>query len=85
MQFMRLATPRDDARSVTKVTCMVVDFDVRDGAATVDRTLAMDTTKIALATIGTIDFRDEVLDLGTALKTREGIRMDAGARARGCD
>jgi uncharacterized protein involved in outer membrane biogenesis len=56
----------------THVRCGVVRVMVKNGVVNADRTIAMETTRAAMSTSGTIDFRDEGLDLGVNLVGRTG-------------
>lgn len=56
----------------THMRCGVVRVLVRDGVVNADRTIAMETTRAAMSASGTIDFRDEGLDLGVDLVGRTG-------------
>lgn len=56
----------------THVRCGVVRVLVKQGVVNADRTIAMETTRAAMSTSGTIDFRDEALDLGVNLVGRQG-------------
>lgn len=56
----------------THVRCGVVRVLVKKGIVNIDRTIAMETTRAAMSTSGTVDFRDESLDLGVNLVGRTG-------------
>lgn len=62
----------------THVRCGVVRVLVRDGIVDVDRTIAMETSRAAMSTSGTISLRDEGLDLGVSLVGRNGPSLGAG-------
>ena len=81
IQVLSFATPSSDAEAETTIECAVVRLPIENGLATVDRTIAMETTKILLSAAGTVDFRDEQLNLGANIKAREGIRLGAGQLA----
>ena len=59
----------------THVRCGVVRVLVKNGVVRFDRTIAMETTRAAMSTSGTIDFRDESLDLGVSLVGRKGPHL----------
>jgi len=52
---------------------------VKNGLVSVDRTIAMETTRAALSASGSIDFRNEGLDLGFNLVGRKGLSLGAGS------
>jgi AsmA family protein len=60
----------------TEVVCAVIRLPLADGIARVDRSIAMETKKIAVSASGTLDFRDEKLDLTMRPSIREGIPLD---------
>lgn len=62
----------------THVRCGVVRVPVRDGIVDVDRTLAMETTRAAMSVSGTVNLRDEGLDLGVNLVGRRGLTLGIG-------
>lgn len=59
----------------TELTCAVVRFPLANGVARIDRTIAMETAKLGVSAIGTLDFRNETLDLGFQPKVRKGIAV----------
>ncbi|GMQ75324.1 MAG: hypothetical protein BMS9Abin01_0572 [Gammaproteobacteria bacterium] len=63
----------------THVRCGVVRVLVRDGLVSVDRSIAMETSRAAMSVSGSIDLRDEGLDLGIDLAGRRGPSLGAGS------
>ena len=63
----------------TRVRCGVVRVLVRDGLVSVDRSIAMETSRAAMSVSGSIDLRDEGLDLGIKLAGRRGPSLGAGS------
>ncbi len=47
-----------------------------NGIARVDRSIAVETGKIAASASGTLDFRDETLDLSVQPQIRQGVKID---------
>lgn len=60
----------------TELQCAVVNLPIANGVARVDRTLAVETSKIGASASGTLDFRNETLDLVFQPKVRKGISID---------
>jgi uncharacterized protein involved in outer membrane biogenesis len=60
----------------TELHCVVVRLPLRNGVANIDRSIAMETSKIGATASGTLDFRDEMLDLSFRPQVREGIRLE---------
>ena len=66
---------QNSEEKTTKMRCGVVRVPVKNGLVSVDRTIAMETSRAAMAVSGTIDFRDEGLDLGVNLVGRRGLQV----------
>lgn len=58
---------------VTQLQCAVVRLPLRNGVASIDRSIALETSKISGNASGTIDFRDETLDLGFKPQVKPGM------------
>ncbi|MFO1305552.1 MAG: AsmA family protein [Burkholderiales bacterium] len=65
----------------TELVCAVVRFPIANGIARVDRSIAMETDKLGVSASGTLDFRDETLDLQINPKVRKGISLDIAGLA----
>jgi uncharacterized protein involved in outer membrane biogenesis len=75
----QVAAALDPFRSVdaaTELKCAVVRLPLANGVANVDRSIALETAKIAASASGTLDFRNETLDLSVKPQIREGIKVD---------
>ena len=59
----------------TELVCAVIRLPLSNGVARVDRTIAMETAKLGVSAIGSIDFRNETLDIGFQPKVRKGITV----------
>jgi len=62
--------------SVTELRCAVFRLPVANGVAHVDRSIAVETGKIAGSASGTLDFRNETMDLSVQPQIREGVKID---------
>lgn len=60
----------------TELVCAVANLPLVNGVARVDRSLAMETSKVGVSASGVLDFRNETLDLVFAPKVRKGISID---------
>jgi hypothetical protein len=60
----------------TELHCIVVRLPLRNGVAGIDRSIAAETSKLGATASGTLDFRDEMLDLSFRPQIREGIRLE---------
>jgi uncharacterized protein involved in outer membrane biogenesis len=65
-----------DLDAQTELHCVVVRLPLRNGVASIDRSIAMETDKLGATASGTLDFRDEMLDLSFHPQIREGIRLE---------
>src|SRR6266550_4350272 len=60
----------------TELQCAVVRLPLRDGIARVDRSIALDSKKFSASASGTLDFRNETLDLTLHPRIKQGIPID---------
>jgi uncharacterized protein involved in outer membrane biogenesis len=80
----QVAAALDPCRSVdtaTELRCAVVRLPLANGVANVDRSIGLETAKIAASASGTLDFRNETLDLSVKPQIREGINVDVSQLA----
>ena len=59
----------------TELVCAVVRLPLANGIARVDRSIAMETQKVAVSATGTLDFRNETLDFNFHPKVNKGISI----------
>ena len=77
--FNRLAdavNPFRKSDPSTEIVCAVVRLPLAGGIAKVDRSIAVETNKIGANASGTLDFRNETLDLSIKPQIRQGIKLD---------
>jgi AsmA family protein len=60
----------------TELECAVARLPLKDGVALIDRSIALETKKFGASVSGTLDFRDETLDLAIKPQIRHGIPID---------
>jgi hypothetical protein len=60
----------------TELLCGVARLPLQHGVARIDRSLALETTKVAASASGTVDFRTETLDLSYKPSVRQGITIE---------
>ena len=70
--------PFRDKAGGTALQCGVVRLPLRDGVAHVERSIAIETAELGVSASGSIDFRNETLDLGLRPQLRQGIPVDVG-------
>jgi len=66
----------------TELLCAVARLPLAHGVAHIDRSLAIETTKAGVSASGTIDFRNETLDLAYNPQLRQGISIDVAQVAQ---
>jgi hypothetical protein len=67
--------------AATELRCAVFRLPLRDGVAHVDKSIAIETGKIDGSASGTVDFRDETLDLSVQPRVREAVKFDVSQLA----
>jgi hypothetical protein len=60
----------------TDLRCAVIRLPLHDGVARVDRSIAMETAELGVSGSGSIDLRNETLDLSMKPQVRSGIPID---------
>ncbi len=79
LTFDRLAEAVNPFRTVkpsTELQCAVVRLPLAGGVAQVDRSIALETKEIDVSMSGTLDFRNETLDLSIRPRVRQGIPIE---------
>jgi len=79
LTFDRLAEAINPFRAVkpsTELTCAVVRLPLSGGVAQVDRSIALETKEVDVSMSGTLDFRNETLDLSIRPRVRQGIPIE---------
>ncbi|HXU65950.1 MAG TPA: AsmA family protein [Casimicrobiaceae bacterium] len=68
--------PLGNVDAATELRCAVVRLPLADGIAHVDRSIAIETSKLSASASGTLNFRDETLDLSVHPQVRAGVKVD---------
>ncbi len=77
--FNKLAEAVNPFRKVdpsTELQCAVIRLPLAGGIAKVDRSIGIETNKIGATASGTVDFRNETLDLSIKPQLRKGITLN---------
>jgi AsmA family protein len=77
--FNKLAEAVNPFRKVdpsTELQCAVIRLPLASGIAKVERSIAFETNKLGATASGTVDFRDETLDLSIKPQLRKGITLN---------
>src|SRR5208282_288932 len=61
--------------ATTELHCAVVRLPLKDGIASIDRSIAVETNKVGATASGSLDFRTETLDLSIKPQVRQGITI----------
>ena len=75
-QLSHALNPFRERDASTELECAVVRLPLKDGIAHVDRSLAFDSKKVSISASGTLDFRNETLDLALHPHIKQGIPID---------
>jgi uncharacterized protein involved in outer membrane biogenesis len=73
--------PFRNVHDATDLRCAVVRLPVRDGVAHVERSIAFETAELGVSASGTVDFRNETIDLALHPQLRQGISLDIAGLA----
>ena len=76
-----LANPSRRTEKYSETKCAVVRLPVRDGIATAQRTIAVETARVDIVAAGTINLRNETLDLALRPQVKEGLGIGAASLA----
>lgn len=82
-QILGAVNPLAGRDDTTQLACAVANFQIRDGIATADRGIAIETAKVDVVGAGTVDLRAEALDLGFTPQAREGLGLSVGGSLAG--
>lgn len=75
IQVLGVLNPLSRAEPTTPLSCAVARFTVKDGIATADRGIAVETAKVNVVGAGTVNLRDEQLDLAVTPRARDGLGL----------
>ena len=74
-QVLGSINPLSKSEDYTKMSCAAVRFVIREGIATADNGIAMRTDKVDVIGSGTVNLRNERLDLGVKPQARGGVGL----------
>jgi hypothetical protein len=72
----KAANPFRDKDPTTELRCAVIRLPLAAGVARIDRSVAAETTKVGVSVLGTLDLRNESIDVTFKPQLREGIVID---------
>jgi uncharacterized protein involved in outer membrane biogenesis len=80
-QLVGALDPLQGADAATQLHCAVFRLPLANGVARVDRSIAVETDKLSASASGTVNFRDETLDLSVHPQLHTGIKLDVSQLA----
>jgi hypothetical protein len=75
-RIAQLVNPFRTVQPSTEMHCAVVRLPLAGGVARIDRSIAVETRELDVSVSGTLDFRNETLDLSIKPRVRQGIPID---------
>lgn len=72
-RLLEAINPFRSVDATTELHCAVIRLPLKDGVALIDRSIAAETSKVGATASGTVDFRNETLDLSVKPQVRQGI------------
>jgi hypothetical protein len=83
MQILGGVIPKVTQDDYSILSCGVVKFGVKDGLATADKGIAMETDKVNVVGSGTVNLSDERLDLAVMPEAKQGLGIGIGQLVAG--
>jgi uncharacterized protein involved in outer membrane biogenesis len=77
-KIAQAVNPLRGAQSETELKCVVIRLPLHDGIARVDHSIGAETRELSVLASGTIDLRDETLDLAITPRMRIALPVDLG-------
>ena len=74
--------PKQQSESQLQIQCIVVNLPLKDGAAAIDRSIAMETDKLAMAASGELDLRTQTVKLSFYPIAKKGLGLDSSTLAK---
>ena len=68
--------PLSGVDAATELRCAVFRLPLSNGVAHIDRSIAVETAKVSASASGTLNFKDETLDLAVHPQFHQGIKID---------
>lgn len=79
-QLLSILNPLAKSRDTTAMSCAVVHFRLKNGLAATDKGIAVQADGINVVGAGTVNLRDESLDLGFTPRAKEGLGLSVGGQ-----
>ncbi|HEY3583778.1 MAG TPA: AsmA family protein [Casimicrobiaceae bacterium] len=75
-QLLGALDPLSGVDAATELRCAVFRVPLSNGIAHIDRSIAVETAKLSASASGTLNFKDETLDLAVHPQLHQGIKID---------
>ena len=81
-QLIKAINPFDKDSDTAHLDCTVVRFDIKDGIASTDKGIAVETDSMFIVGDGKIDLRSEEIDIQIRTSARKGVGVGVGDLAK---
>ena len=81
MDLVNAINPVSDSSKTSNLECAVVRLDIKEGIATANKGVVMQTDKIQIVSSGVIDLKNETLEFGIKPEARQGIELNLNSLA----
>lgn len=81
MDIINAINPLSDASTTSTLECAAVKFDIKEGVATANKGIAVQTDQIQVISSGVINFNTETLEFGIKPQAREGVELNLNSLA----
>ncbi len=82
LDLVHAINPFSTREATSRLRCAVVRFEIKEGIATADRSIALETDKINMLSSGYIDLRKEMLEFNFRPEARALLSVDLGELAK---
>ncbi len=79
--LLTMLNPMAESSAETKLECLVMNFDIKNGIATTNKGIAAVTREMSVIGSGTIDLKTEKININIKPSAREGLGLNAGQLA----
>jgi hypothetical protein len=79
--LLQALLPKQEAAKSLPIVCAVVNLPLRSGVATIDRSIAMETDKLAVAASGELNLAAQTVTLSFRPTVKKGIGLDPASLA----
>jgi uncharacterized protein involved in outer membrane biogenesis len=77
-QLFGMLNPMAKKEDSTPISCAVVKLPIKDGMATIDKSVAVETARLNVVANGTVNLKTEELDVGVKPTVKEGLGVGMG-------